>query len=483
MAARGTLIAIVCASVHAATAQQITVPQPGEPPSAQTQPENQPRGAAGKPPPGAAGQTPGAAGPGEPSAPGTPAGNPAVSLNLASALQRARDYNQQFLAAGIAAQSAHEDRLQARAASYPTLNWFNQYIYTQGDRTPSGIFVANDGVHVYNEQAAVHAELFSVTKRAESRRAMAAEMAARARQEIALRGLAATVVQSWYGLATAQRHLANARQSLTEAQHFLDITQKQEAAGEVAHADTIKAQLLAMQRQRDLADAQVNVEKAQMALGVIVFPDPLQEFQIDEELKANAPLPAVEEIRAQATAHSPEVRAAQASVQQAQWGVSSARGAYYPSLVLDYWYGIDANVFGIRGPRDRQNLGSVAQGTVTVPVWNWGITRSKVRQAELQERQARADLTFAQRQLAADINGFYLEAQAARSQIDSLRSSADLSAESLRLTLLRYEAGEATALEVSDAQTTLAQARNAYDDGLARYAVALANLGTLTGTL
>ena len=53
--------------------------------------------------------------------------------------------------------------------------------------------------------------------------------------------------------------------------------------------------------------------------------------------------------------------------------------------------------------------------------------------------------------------------------------------ESLRLTNLRYQAGEATALEVVDAQTTLLQARNAYDDGLVRYRLALANLQTLTG--
>jgi outer membrane protein TolC len=57
-----------------------------------------------------------------------------------------------------------------------------------------------------------------------------------------------------------------------------------------------------------------------------------------------------------------------------------------------------------------------------------------------------------------------------------------LAAESLRLYSLRYEAGEATVLEVVDAQTTLTQARNSYDDSLVRYRVALANLQTLTGT-
>jgi outer membrane protein TolC len=75
-----------------------------------------------------------------------------------------------------------------------------------------------------------------------------------------------------------------------------------------------------------------------------------------------------------------------------------------------------------------------------------------------------------------------MEADNAALQISSLRRSMDLSAESLRLTLLRYQAGEVTALEVSDAQATLAQARTAYDDGLERYRLAVANLQTVTGT-
>jgi outer membrane protein TolC len=57
----------------------------------------------------------------------------------------------------------------------------------------------------------------------------------------------------------------------------------------------------------------------------------------------------------------------------------------------------------------------------------------------------------------------------------------NLAAESLRLTLLRYQAGEATALEVVDAQNTASLARIAFDDGLLRYRVALANLQVLTG--
>lgn len=461
-------------------------------------PGQQTPGGAGKAPPGGAGQTPGAAGPAQPGAPpatpgapgmpspGTPeagaqATNAPLTIDLSGALDRARAYNQQFLAAGFAASLAREERIQAKAALFPTLNAFNQYIYTQGNGTPSGVFVANDGVHIYNEQAVVHGELFSVTKLADYRRALAGEAAAQAKREIAVRGLVATVVQSYYGLITAQRHAANAKLSVDEAQRFLDITEKQQRGGEVARADVIKAQLQLQQRQRELLDAQLNMEKAQIALGIMLFPDINRQYRIIDDLTSENPLPTLDETRTMAFRNNPDIRAAEAGLRQAHYGVKSARGAYYPTLVVDYFYGIDANVFATRGPDDRKNLGSVVQGTVTIPVWTWGATRSKVRQAEIQQQQAQTDLNLTRRQLESEITSFFLEAQAARQQLASLRSSADLSAESLRLTVLRYQAGEATALEVADAQTTLVQARNAYDDGLARYRLAIANLQTLTG--
>jgi outer membrane protein len=86
-----------------------------------------------------------------------------------------------------------------------------------------------------------------------------------------------------------------------------------------------------------------------------------------------------------------------------------------------------------------------------------------------------------QRELTSNLHSSYLEAQAAFSQLDSLKQSLDLATESLRLTDLRYEAGESAILEVVDAQTALAQARNAYDDGLARYRLALSTIQILTG--
>jgi len=424
-------------------------------------------------------------------------GQTPLTITLQDALARARQYGTQIQSANINTALAREDRAQAKAATLPSLNAFNQFIYTEGNGTPSGVYVANDGVHVYNEQAQVHQELLSLVRHGEIRRAMAAEAVAKAKAEVALRGLNATVLQDYYAIVSAQRKFANAQTSLREAGQFLDISQKQEKGGEVAHADVIKAQITQQQRQRDLQDADLNIEKARIALGVLIFPDFRSEYAVEDDLQQPVLLPPFLEARAKATATSPDLRAAQASIEQAGYDVNVARYAYLPSLGLDFFYGIDANQFAARTDHPteesgrstlpqyvvpyRQNLGYSAQVTLNIPVWNWGATRSKIKQAALRQQQAELDLTLAQRTLQGNLASAYREAQTAQAQVDSLRGSSDLSAESLRLTLLRYQAGEANALEVVDAQTTLAQARNAYDDGLVRYRVASANLQTLTG--
>jgi len=420
------------------------------------------------------------------------------SITLADALARAKQYGGQIQSANLAVLLAKQDSAQTRAARLPTLNAFNQFIYTEGNGTPSGVFVANDGVHIYNEQAQVHEELLTVFRKGEIRRAAAAEAIAQAKVEVAARGLNATVVQNYYAIAAAEHKFVNAQTSLHEAEQFLDITTKQEKGGEAAHADVIKAQIQLQQRQRDLQDAEVNIEKTKIALGVLIFPNFTSDFKVADDLEQADLLPPVEETRAKALATSPDLKAAQFSVQSAALDLNVARYSYLPSLSLDFFYGIDANQFAANSALanesgrstlpdyqvpDRHNLGYSGQITLNIPVWNWGITKSKIKQAELKEEQAKADLSLAERTLQSNIALAHAEARAAQAQLDSLRSSAQLSIESLRLTLLRYQAGEAAALEVVDAQTTVTQARNAYDDGLVRYRVAIANLQTLTGSL
>lgn len=182
-----------------------------------------------------------------------------------------------------------------------------------------------------------------------------------------------------------------------------------------------------------------------------------------------------------------DVRAAMAALRQSRSDVAIARANFFPTLSLDVDYGIEANAFALRSTvaADPQagrlpNLGYFATATLNVPVWNWGATRSKLRQAENRRQQAQVELSQAQREALGNLYSFYKEVTVVRSEAGTLREAADLAAQSLRLTNLRYGAGEATALEVVDAQNSMAAARNAFDENQARYRVALATLQTLT---
>jgi outer membrane protein TolC len=413
------------------------------------------------------------------------AGQPAADapMTLQAVLDQARANSQQFRAAQLASDRAAEDRKQGRAALLPSISGFSQYIYTQPNGTPSGIWVPNDGPRVYAMWLNVHGDIFSLQKWSEYRSAAAAEAVARAKADVAARGLVSTIVANYYGLVAAQRKLASAQQGLREAQQFLEITQKQEAGGEVAHSDVIKAQIQVTQRTRDAQDAELALLKSRLGLSVLVFPDFRDAFSVVDDLQTMTPLLPLTELKASAVTNNPDLRAAEASVQQETLGVGVARGGVLPTLSFDYFYGINANEFATYDPEGHRLLGSVAQVQLNVPLWNWGAAQSKMKQAELRVTAAKADLTLAQRQLQASISTFHREAEIARDQVTSLRESLDLSTESLRLTLLRYQAGEVSVLEVVDAQSTLITARNAYDDGLVRYRVALAALQTLTGTL
>jgi outer membrane protein TolC len=335
-------------------------------------------------------------------------------------------------------------------------------------------------VHEYISQADAH-EALSLTNVADYRRSSAALAQARAKAEIATRGLVVTVTQAYYGLVVAQRKYSTVQRAAAEATHFLDVSQILENGGEVAHADVIKARIQAQQQQRDLQEAQLAMERSRLDLAVLLFPDFNQNFSVVDDLQTPEPLPTFPEVEAAGKNNNPDLRAALAAYQVANHEVTAAWGGLLPSLSLDYFYGIDSNKFAIRTEGVR-NLGYSAVATLQIPIFSWGSDRSKLKQAELRRDQAHVELTFAQRQLLSHLRQFYSEAQTARSEMESLASSAEMAAESLRLTTLRYQAGESTVLEVVDAQNTLTQARNAYDDGQSRFRVAVANLQTLTGT-
>jgi outer membrane protein TolC len=421
----------------------------------------------------------------------TGAGTPVV-ITLDEAIRRAQASEPAYAAAVAASRTAGLDKSIAVAGLLPNVADFNQGLYTEPNGAHGQVgqvsdtpdlpkFIANNGVREYFSQAVVN-ETLGLGPVAAVRHADAAAAMAQAEQEIARRGLVAAVTTLFYSSLAADHKLAVAESARQEAADFTKLTSEREQAREAAHADEVKAQLLEQQRDRDAEDAKVAAEKARLDLGVLLFADPRTAYTLSAPETA-PPLASKEDVEQAAARSNPELKSALAALAASNADVQAAWGALLPNVGLNVTYGIDAPQFATNGPDGERNLGYSASLTVNVPVWDWLASEHKVKQSEIRRDASQVALSATQRRLIAQLEEAYSEAQAARDQLASLDLSAATAEESLRLTKLRYSGGEATVLEVVDAENAYVSAENAREDGRVRYETARAALQTITGTM
>ncbi len=408
---------------------------------------------------------------------------PVPRLTLAQALRLARRHSPQLLAAATAMGVAKQAQYQAHVAFLPTVGVTSQYLYTQGDGRSYPRFIANNAVHEYVTEGDVHEDLFTGGRRRSLYgQAQAQTALARAEQQLARRGLRVTVTQMFYGLAAADRQYRAAGQADRAAQKFLAITRALQKGGQVAQSDVLQAELQYERSQVAARNAKLAARQARMNLAVLLFVNWRQPFTLSLHFRHAPVLPPLSLARARALARNPVLDAARANLRGAQAAVGVASSGYWPTLSLDYYYGIDANHFATR-TNGLPNLGSSALASLTIPLWNWGTTHSQVQAAQLQRHQARFDLRYTQAQLHMLLASDYAAARAAWHDLHGLRRARTQARQGLRLILLRYRAGNSTALEVVTAQQNLMQARTQLAQAEASYRVAFAQLETLTGVL
>lgn len=413
------------------------------------------------------------------------------TISLVEALRRAEVNEPFFRSTEAESRALALERTNARAALLPSATYHNQVIYTQPSGQPARIgqtigaptpvFIANNAIREYSSQG-VFNETVGFQQIGAIRMADASAARAAAETEVARRGLVATVVNLYYTTSLQASRLTTAGRALDEANGFLKTTQQRENAREAAHADVIKAQLQQQQRERELTDTKLVVDRARLELGVLLFPDPRTAFRTEA---AGSPklLPDRRGVEAAAQENNPELRSAFAFLKMSEANIYSARAAFLPELGLNVIYGIDAPQVAKHGPDGIRNLGYSGAVTLDIPVWDWFATERRLKESHIRRDAAKVALTAAQRRLLANLAEFYDEAAVAQKQLASLESSVRDARESLRLTNLRYVNGESTVLEVVDAQNTLTLAELAQGDGTLRYQLALAQLQQLTGSL
>jgi outer membrane protein len=144
-------------------------------------------------------------------------------------------------------------------------------------------------------------------------------------------------------------------------------------------------------------------------------------------------------------------------------------------LSLVEQYGIDSTRFSFA---DR---GYASFVHLNVPVWDWWRARSASRQFMLKAAQVDTNRQIAERTFSKEYSDALARVDLVFLQIALTERQVKLSEDNLRLSRVRYEGGEGTALDVVAAQGQLAQARANYFTAKANYLNARVDLEVAAG--
>ncbi len=410
----------------------------------------------------------------------------APPLTLDEALKLANAQASSFQQAGLNEHIATEDVRQAKAAFLPRVTAPFSYVYTTPalglspgtPRTQS--FLANNAIGEYQGYLNVAGDIDIAGRlRATLERNRALLAAAHAGTEVARRTLAQAVIDAYYGLALAIAQRNAAELNLQAAEEFERITALLFSGGEVASVDVTRAQLQTIARRDELERARANEQVAAGSLRVLVGYDFVTPISTTD-LAVAAPVDSeFQQFSANDISRRPEFAQFEALVRAAKADIRIARADRLPQLSYSILAGTDTD--SLKAGRLKEHVGASAAVSLTIPIFDWGSSRSKERQARLRAQVAENDRTIA-------LRGFTQQFYAAQAQVSSAALRIKLAGAgitqaqaNLNASIARYRAGEAQIIEVTDALTTLAAQRFALYQAIFDYQTALARLRQATG--
>jgi len=412
--------------------------------------------------------------------------SPSPVLTVDEALRLANAQASTFQTALLNERVAAEDLRQARAAFLPKVSTPLSYIYTSpalglppGEpRGPS--FVTSDGIGVYDALVNVSGD-FDIAGRlratlAKNRALLAA---AHAGAEVARRELAQAVVEAYYGLALANAQLRAAEQNLAAAEEFEHTTSLLLSGGEVAAVDLTRAELQTLTRRDELQKARSSEAVAAGSLRVFVgyeFSRPIATTDLVLALPVGSEY---QQFKAEDVSRRPEFTQLEQQLRAARQEIKIARADRLPSLGYSVNGGFDTD--SLKAPRLKEHTGVSAAISFSIPIFDWGASRSR-------EQQARLRVEIAENERTVALRGFTQQFYAARAQVDNAaariaiaREGVTKAQDNLAASIARYRAGEAQIVEVTDAQTTLVEQRSALYQAIFDYQTAHARLRQATG--
>jgi outer membrane protein len=387
-------------------------------------------------------------------------------LSFAEAVSLAVQQNLALRAAALDVAVAEAQLAQARAGGAPQLNLTSSYTYLQqrgqtltfpnpfGPVPPTlTVQVPPPDPNVLVLRLAAQVPLYTGGRlEAQGALAEANVRGARAVLERTRQQVVFGVHQAYLQLLLARENEAAARRALVAAEESVRVARARVAAGVAAPFDLLQAEVALSNAQQALARAQAQVGATQVQLASLLNLPLETRFEPTDEL-APRPVPGtLEEWVGRALRNRPDLLELQARAEAARAGVDLARSGGKPNVALAAQYDLTGNT-----PSNLFGAWSVTLA-VTLSLYDGGITRERVREAELRLQQLEVLQAQARQRAELEVRQAWLALQQAGPELAAAERAAEQAREALRIARVRFEAGVGTSLELVTAQAQLAQA-------------------------
>jgi outer membrane protein TolC len=172
-----------------------------------------------------------------------------------------------------------------------------------------------------------------------------------------------------------------------------------------------------------------------------------------------------------------ELRAQENRQKLAALSLSSVAGERLPSLLLNGEY-------GWIGTKPEDALATHAVGlTVSVPIFDGGQRESRISETRSQVRQELIRMKDVSDQVTLEVRNALLTVESSTQQVSVAEKGMELALKELTFARDRFAAGLTTNLEVTNAQTSVARARDNHIEALFRFNASRINLARAKGEI
>ncbi|MEN2283497.1 TolC family protein [Algoriphagus sp. SE2] len=260
-----------------------------------------------------------------------------------------------------------------------------------------------------------------------------------------------------------------AENQLSTTKDQLERTTKLVDAGSLPYSDQLDITAQNATNEVNLITAKNNYNISKLNLAQAMQIPYTEEFEIVEpKFEINEDLMATEtpeDIYSIALEILPEIKAAEANIESAEYGVKSAKGSFYPTL------GVGANVFSNYVDRvfgtERPNFGTQIENNLSqsvnlqlsIPIFSNLSKKGALQRARVQKQLSEVTAIETKNQLRNDIETAYNSALAAEQSYEASLIQVESLQESFRIAQQRFDLGAINSVDFQVAQNNLFNAQ------------------------